>query len=189
MKKLAYVLFGILMGVLGSHLMQLNEMNSEKEELKNKMTPEQGVTKGEEIPEKPKGLISESRGIELSDNYTPRYELISKSIQMEDNRSVWFSLDTLEKYVKYAKYETDQILKGKDQMNGIRLYLGAYSKTETLESKANYTTVFLVPTYNTTKSKASVLPSTVVLESSDVPGGSPLNEGDLGEPPGSKYPN
>ena len=189
MKKLAFVLFGVLLGVIASHLMKPNEVSQVLKEKKEMVKPEPVLSTEKEIPDPPKGLISPERAQVLSDNYSPRHTIIDKALHIEDNRSVWFSIENLEKYIKYAKYESDQILKTENSMNGIRIYLGAYPKKGEVSEKANLTTVFLVPTYDNSISKGSMIPVPISLSSANVPGGSPLNEGALGEPPGSAYPN
>ena len=188
MKKLAFVLFGVLIGVIGSHLMNQNDTPQEiiEQNIMDVPDTEQSQLMEDQVPAKPKGLITPEEGKLLSNNYSPRHAIVSKALKMEDNRSVWFSIDELDTYIKYAKYETDIILKGENKMNGIRMYLGAYPDKS--KEYDGYTTMFLVPTYDSTISKGNFMPFQDDSGPSDVPGGSPLNMGHGGTPPQASYP-
>ncbi|WP_424493774.1 hypothetical protein [Salinimicrobium sp. GXAS 041] len=64
----------------------------------------------------------------------------------EDTREFWYSLDELQEYLDYVKE------KSKEQgvkRPGIRIYLGAYPKTN---GKKSYSTLFLAPTKEAIKS-------------------------------------
>ncbi|WP_159021256.1 hypothetical protein [Formosa sp. L2A11] len=177
MKKLVFVLFGVLIGVLGSHLIEQSRPDSE---MKDKV---------EHVAKKPNGIITKDRAKELSAGYDSRYKLISNSIDRDDNRSVWFSIAEMEGFLGYTQYEAQNLLDKKYTVNGIRVYLAAYPDKNTDQAKAGYTTVFMVPTYDATISKSSTLPLNTALKIADVPEGSPLNEGEIGDPPSSAYPN
>lgn len=92
---------------------------------------------------KPAHAISKKRAISLSNNYTARYDSISRIIGKEDNRSTWYSLKELKAYIAYIEAQ------GKEQgyaVDGIRFYLGAYPTDDKNIKKQNETTIFLAPT-------------------------------------------
>jgi len=92
---------------------------------------------------KPAHAISKKRAISLSNNYTARYDSISRIIGKEDNRSTWYSLKELKAYIAYIEAQ------GKEQgyaVDGIRFYLGAYPANDKDPKKQNETTIFLAPT-------------------------------------------
>ena len=89
-----------------------------------------------------KGLISPEEAKALDAQYTERYDLTSRYITTRpDNRSNWFSIEDLEKYIAHAKDQAKN--KFKVELSGIRIYNGAH-KSE--DGKGGYSTVFLIPT-------------------------------------------
>ncbi|WP_299779807.1 hypothetical protein [uncultured Formosa sp.] len=189
MKKLVFVLFGILIGVLGSHLMKQNSPNLQMNINEDVNKPIDVGKKAPKDLKRPKGIITTKRAKALSKGYDSRYKLINKSIDREDNRSVWFSIEEIESFLEYTKYEAENLLDKKYTVNGVRVYLATYPENNPDQYKAGYTTVFMVSTYDATISKSSVFPVNTVLKIADIPEGSPLNEGELGRPPSSTYPN
>ncbi|MFK2820887.1 hypothetical protein U0L90_12225 [Flavobacteriaceae sp. LMIT009] len=124
-----------------------------------------------------KGLISPEEAKELSSNFTTRCELISKDIVgRPDNRSSWYSLKDLKKYLKHAK---KQAKKNGYKMNGVRIYCGAYP---TVDEQVGYSTSFIVPTARIIDGKDGGGGN------GDIPGGDGFNDGKPGNPPGSGYP-
>lgn len=92
---------------------------------------------------RPEHAITKAQAIELSNNYTARYDNNSRAIGKPDNRSTWYSLDELKNYIAYIEAQ------GKEQgyaVDGIRFYLGAYSADNKDADKQNFTTIFLAPT-------------------------------------------
>ncbi|MEM1003633.1 MAG: hypothetical protein AAGH46_13390, partial [Bacteroidota bacterium] len=88
-----------------------------------------------------KGLITPEQAKKLNSNYTARHSLISSHItKKEDNRSNWFSLENIEAYLQYAKQQAIDL---GFELNGIRIYNGAYDNDN---GKPGLSTVFLIPT-------------------------------------------
>jgi len=125
-----------------------------------------------------KGLISPEQAKELSDAFTPRCKLISKGIvKRPDNRSSWHSIKELRAYLDYAEEQAREL---GHEMNGIRIYCGAYP---TVKGKVGYSTSFIVPTAEIIDGKDSE-PKT----NSDIPEAEGLNWGGPGWPPNASYP-
>jgi hypothetical protein len=127
---------------------------------------------------KPIGLITPKEAKRLNDAFTKRCELISKEItKRPDNRSSWFSLEEIKAYLKYAE---NQAQEQGYEMNGIRIYCGAYPA---VAGKEGYSTSFIVPTakiVNGVDASSS--------DKSDIPDGDGLNGGQSGWPPSASYP-
>jgi len=125
-----------------------------------------------------KGLISPVQAKELSDAFTSRCKLISKDIvKRPDNRSSWYSIKDLRAYLDYAEKQAREL---GHEMNGVRIYCGAYP---TVNGKVGYSTSFIVPTAEIIDGKDSE-PKT----SADVPRADGLNDGQNGWPPNASYP-
>lgn len=126
---------------------------------------------------KPKGLIKPEQAKALNDAFTSRCELISKDIvKRPDNRSSWYSIKDLKKFLKYARKQA------KEQgytMNGVRIYCGAYP---TEGDEVGYSTSFIVPTAEMFDGKdgGSV--------NGDIPDAEAFNKGNTGWPPNASYP-
>lgn len=102
---------------------------------------------------------------------------LSGDKKKEDAFASWFSIQDLEDYVNYLK---------KNNANGARIYLGAYSKEEELSEKDEYyTTVFMVPTKMDSATSPADKSSDESLASAshDDPDLEALNGGTIGEPP------
>jgi hypothetical protein len=126
----------------------------------------------------PKGIITPKEAKQLNDAFTERCELISKDItKRPDNRSSWYSLEDIKAYLKYAE---NQAIELGYEMNGIRIYCGAY---HTVEGKAGYSTSFIVPTAKIADGKDADNS-----DGSDIPDGDCLNKGNTGWPPNANYP-
>jgi hypothetical protein len=92
---------------------------------------------------RPEHAITKEQAVELSNNYTLRYDSVSRVIGKEDNRSTWYSLEELKNYIAYVEAQ------GKAQgymVDGIRFYIGAYGVDYKDAAKQNLTTIFLAPT-------------------------------------------
>lgn len=121
-----------------------------------------------------KGSITPERAKELNDAYTERCELISNNItKRPDNRSSWFSLSDLRKFLDDAEAQASDL---GHVMDGVRIYCGAY---DTKDGKAGYTTSFLIPTSSGGEGEG---------ESHDIQGANGLNIGHQGDPPEANYP-
>ena len=179
MKKLALLLVGILIGFLICYY----------------FFPAQEVTVAEveQDPPAPKGLITSKNSEQLDRAYNARYDAVNVYLESEsgeqnfkDNRSSWYSIDDVEKYLAYAKNEATNL---GYEMNGIRIYLGA--KNPESGQKVGYTTMFIVSTGNKKNSKGSMFNmSSSLFQPSppDIPGGSGLDDGGNGNPPNGNYP-
>jgi hypothetical protein len=126
----------------------------------------------------PKGLITPAEAKTLNDAYTKRCELISKDItKRPDNRSSWYALEDIENFIAYAKAQAKEL---GHEMNGIRIYCGAYPE---VDGKAGYSTSFIIPT---TSGDGKELDEDV--DNPDLSGGNGLNDGGKGMPPSANYP-
>lgn len=137
-------------------------------------------------PSKPKGLISPAEAKTLDQAYNPRYKLISDSIVTRpggDNRSTWYALEEVKTYLDYAEHQAKDL---GYTMDGVRIYLGAYPKSNDGEG---YTTLFMVPTGVQNKSEGNTLGLSFKKgDGRDIPGGDGLNHGSHGDPPAATYP-
>ncbi|MBV7270501.1 hypothetical protein [Winogradskyella luteola] len=125
----------------------------------------------------PKGLITPEQAKILNDTYTPRCELVSKDItKRPDNRSIWYSLEEIENFLSYAKEQAKEL---GYEMDGIRIYCGAYPEEE---GEAGYSTSFIIPTSSNEIGKESNG------QSHDIKQASGLNKGSQGDPPNANYP-
>jgi hypothetical protein len=123
---------------------------------------------------KPSGVITQERGVELSDSWSAKNaELFSKSnnTKFDDEvKSLWWSLEDLRNYLEFAEHEAQE--KGYN-MTGVRVYFAAYPE------KDNQNTLFFAPTGHKAESQASMfsffLPTDVNIP---IP---PLNEGNGGQ--------
>ncbi|MFB9054726.1 hypothetical protein ACFFVB_16675 [Formosa undariae] len=130
--------------------------------------------------EAPRGLITPDEAKELDQAYDSRHELISESIlKRPDNRSTWYAIEEIEKFLDYAKNQAKDL---GYTLDGIRIYEGAYPD---VKDEVGYTTMFLIPTGTPNNKNASRCTS---IDGGDIPGGSGLNKGNAGTPPNSNYP-
>jgi len=139
--------------------------------------------------ELPKGLISPKEAKELNQQFIKtRSQDLNKIVKKEsgnpkkeDAISSWFSLEEIKKYIAYVESENSNV-------NGLRVYFGAYSNSDKKQGKKDLSTVFIVPTVPLTGSlqKDGV--------TGDDDGGSDLddleglNNGSIGNPPSAQYP-
>lgn len=108
--------------------------------------------------------ISSTEAIQLCNNYDTKNSNNKNLIGKDDNRSCLFTIQELKDYIKYLEDSGNNI-------DGIRVYIGAYSNNQSRTSNNELTTVFLAPTSNgvdNTKLNA-------------------LNWGEIGNPPKKKY--
>lgn len=167
MKKSGYLILGFALGVIGCYFYL--------------SSPHKGETNDDVVV--PQGLIRPLKAKTLSQAFNVRHQLISDSIlKRPDNRSSWYSLETLRNYLTYAEKQA------KDSgytMNGVRIYLGAHKNVDSL---AGYTTMFFIPTgtRNTSEGNSTLLP--LAQTSSDLINNDGLNDGDPGKPPSANYP-
>lgn len=163
MKKLLLLLLGFAIGFLVAYFCYCNQTN-----LDNMATP--------------KGIIKSSDAKILDQAFDSRHQLISDSIVgRPDNRSAWWSIDDIEAYIKHARAQATTL--GYD-LNGIRVYLGAYPD---VSKDVGYTTMFLAPTGVPSVSEGSSA-NLKAANNGDVPGGDVLNSGEAGDPPAANYP-
>lgn len=156
MKKASYVLIGIIIGALATYFFcpRLPENSNDK-------------------IVKPKGLITPAEAKELNYNWTKtRKKAVDSAAGKVDDRSSSWSLSDIENYLAYAKNQSDSL--GYD-MTGIRVYLGVYPGNAP-NGKADYTTMFIVPTGKKSVSEASIMDIMLPPPTSDLPV-NPLNDG------------
>ena len=128
---------------------------------------------------------------ELNQNFIKtRSKALDKIVEIETGKpkqkdaiSSWFSLDELKEYIAFVEAEG----KAKNiNVNGLRVYFGAYAKNDKNADKNALSTVFFVPT----KPKVGSLQkdSIMLLESSDITDIDGMNQGQTGNPPSAVYP-
>lgn len=126
----------------------------------------------------PKGVITPDEAKALDQAFDSRHTLISNDIvKRPDNRSSWWSLQDMKDYLEYAEAQVKEL---GHEMNGVRVYVGAYPETK---EGPGYSTMFIVPTANIPQGKDGGG------ENSDVPGANGLNRSQGGIPPNSNYPS
>lgn len=161
MKKLAYIILGFVIGAI----------------LTYKFCPREAVDTLYISYKTPKDTITVRQATKLSDNWakynpTEMDSLIEVEGSKKVTRSVWWSLKDVNEYLIYAKEKSDSL---GYNMTGIRVYLGNYGKNVDA-SKKNRNTMFIVPTGNKNKSKASSLSVFLPPTDNDIPA-PPLNDG------------
>lgn len=135
----------------------------------------------------PKGLITPAEAKKLNEQFIKtRSKELDKIVEKLDNKpnkkdalSAWFSLDEIKSYITYVENNAADV-------NGLRVYFGAY-KTKTDDAKkSNMTTVFFIPT----KLKAGSAQKDGLKDSdnTDIEDIDGLNRGTLGYPPSATYP-
>ncbi len=173
MKKISYVILGVLIGAFATYY----------------FCPRTIVESEEVAIVKPKGVITPAQAKVLNANWTAhRQAAVDTAIHRQnpnikkDHRWTWWSVEEIQNYLAYAENQAGEL--GYD-MTGVRVYLGVYGKNAG-QSKQDYTTMFMVPTGKKAHAKASSLNFMLPPQDDDIPGGDPLNEGTGG---GSNYPN
>ena len=163
MKNLSYIVLGVIIGALATYYFCPRQLN----EISTKI-----VT--------PKGVITPKKAKELDANWTLYRKAAVDSAarkqgRNQDARSTWWSLSDIENYLAYAKKQSNSL---GYTMTGIRVYLGVYDDTSE-QSKRNLTTMFIVPTGDENKSKASSI--NFRGNDRDIPIVNPLNDGSGGD--------
>lgn len=136
--------------------------------------------------------ISPEEAKELNQNFVKtRGKALDKIVEKEEGHphlkdavSSWFSLEELKEYIAYVEAQ------GKEKnitINGLRIYFGAYAKNDKRSNKKGLSTVFLVPTKPVVGSmqKDGVEDGDGGSDVEDIDG---LNDGQVGSPPSSGYP-
>lgn len=132
---------------------------------------------------KPKGVITPAQARALNNNWTDtRKKVVDSVAGRPDNRSSWWSLEDIKNYLTYAENQADSL---GYTLDGIRIYQGVYAGNAP-NGKADYATVFWVPTGERSKSEGSFI-NISLYSNHNIPGGDPLNDGNNGDPPGSGY--
>lgn len=137
----------------------------------------------------PKGLITPAEAKKLNHEFIKtRSKALDKIVGNLDNNtkkkdalSAWFSLEEIENYITYIKQQ------GKEkgiEINGLRIYFGAYGKDTKQSKKKNLSTVFIAPTTQNTSLKTKDI-EYFAASDTDI---SPLNLGGQGDPPSAPYP-
>ena len=162
MKKFGLLVLGIIVGAAAMYFYCCNE------------------TIEEYLP--PKGIITPAEAKVLDEAFNSRHQLISDSIvKRPDNRSSWYSLSDMRTYLDFAESEAKDL---GYTMDGVRVYLGAHPDKDDV---VGYTTMFFIPTGTKSLSEGSMI-NLSLQKSGDVIGGSGLNGGENGIPPGANYP-
>lgn len=139
---------------------------------------------------KPPGVIPSSEAKILNNEWTAKRKAANdKAAGKTDNRSAWWSVEELQNYIDYAQNQTGQM---GYTMDGLRVYLGVYPG-KAPDGKADYTTLFMVPTGKKTGPSSNTIIRTdpdaeASGTSSDIEHADALNLGSNGHPPGSGYP-
>jgi len=129
---------------------------------------------------RPEQTISIEKGRILEDGYkTLRAPIINDSLDIVDTREFWFSLDTMEQYLRYVRAEGEKL---KQSGLGIRVYLGVYPDEHGFPD-AGYTTVFFVPTSAQEPSPLRQGFAPILLENETIEEIDALNFGHGGKPP------
>ncbi len=168
MKKLIYIILGFIIGAVLTYYYCPR-------------TDDCAVEAKLEKPIKPKGVISVAAATQLNDNWTKfRKPAIDSTLKIQgvdkkDYRSAWWSIKDINDYLDFAKQQSDSL---GYTITGLRVYLGVYGKNAG-QIKKDLTTMFIVPTGKKTKSKASSLNVSFVVEKDDIPL-EPLNDGSGG---------
>ena len=144
-----------------------------------------GCTEQYNTAKPPKGVISIEEAKILDRTFTEtRADAINKAIGMPDSRSSWWSVDDLEAYIAYAK----RVAKEKGyNVNGLRVYYGAYPKDYHNAEVSGYSTLFIVPTGNKAASNEAAVFSINFQEEEEDLEVPPLNMGHLRKPPPGTY--
>ena len=128
---------------------------------------------------------------ELNQNFIKTHsKALDKIVEIETGKpkqkdaiSSWFSLEELKEYIAFVEAEG----KAKNiNVNGMRVYFGAYAKNDKNADKGALSSVFFVPT----KPKVGYLQkdSVMLVESFDITDIDGLNDGMQGFPPSAVYP-
>lgn len=169
MKKLSYIILGIIIGALATYYYCPRQIDD-------------GVV---EIV-KPKGVITPDQAKALNNNWTKYRQAAvdsaaSRQGREKDDRSTWWSIADVENYIAYSKKQTDSL---GYTITGLRMYLGVYGENAG-QAKKNLTTMFMVPTIKKGMDKASMNPFAFQNEDEDCDECGPLNHGGGG---GGGYP-
>jgi hypothetical protein len=125
---------------------------------------------------------------ELNQNFVKtRSKALDRIVEIENRKpkekdaiSSWFSLEEIKNYISYVEEQAE--LKNLN-VNGLRVYFGAYSNSIKNVSKKGLATVFFVPTQ--VKIKSDIDGGD---ENSDIIDIDALNDGQVGDPPSAEYP-
>lgn len=132
----------------------------------------------------PKGVIPIKEAKMLDRTYgETRHLLISEQLGIKDNRSSWWSIQDLEDYITYARSQAKE--KGQE-LTGLRVYFGAYPRSYGNQEVAGYSTLFIVPTGNSSTQQGSLNLFSSFQEDADLEI-APLNMGHAGNPPHVGY--
>jgi hypothetical protein len=172
MKKIVLLLLGFILGALAMYFYCCSDMQKSSEET---------------VLVKPSGVITPAQAMALDANWTKsRKRAVDSAAGRPDNRSSWWSLEDIQNYLAYAENQADSL---GYEMNGIRVYLGVYPNNA-LDGKADYTTMFIVPTGKKAHTEANFnfFNYSLLAGGGDIPGGDGFNESSPGNPPGTNYP-
>ena len=134
---------------------------------------------------KPSGIITPAQAKVLDANWTKtRKRAVDSAAGRPDNRSSWWSLKDMRDYLNYAENQSIEL---GYTMNGVRIYLGVYGG-KAPNGKADYTTMFLVPTGRKSVSQGSMINLALQGGAKDISDADAFNDGGNGVPPDSGYP-
>lgn len=129
--------------------------------------------------EAPSQTISLDQAHTLQQEYVrTRSEIVNKTLGFEDTRDFWFSLDSVEQYIRYVRSESKK--QGLENL-GIRIFYAAYPE----ESKEQwpdpgFSTVIIVPTHGKSNLGNGFFPMPPVIYNSSIRA---FNYGGGGKPP------
>jgi len=137
----------------------------------------------------PMGLISPEKAKELNQQFIKtRSKELDKIVEKLDSKpkkkdalSSWFSLEEIKNYIAYVESKAPDV-------NGLRIYFGAYAKKEHNIDKSNTSTVFFVPTRIAPGSSQKDGIGDPDEGGSDIDDLEGLNKGAMGNPPSGEYP-
>lgn len=96
-----------------------------------------------EVPP-PSQTISLDQAQELQEEYVrTRSGIVNKTLGFEDTRDFWFSLDSLEQYIRYVRSESAK--QGLKDL-GVRIFYAAYPEESKEWPDPGFSTVIIVPT-------------------------------------------
>lgn len=154
MKNLRSLVLGLILGAAAAYFYFNN--SNQPQTLSTPSTPISGI-------------ITAQQAKDLSDNWTSLRKAVNDSVAFSDgdNRSSWYSLDDLTRFIETVKTTHPKA-------NGLRFYLGV----DTTIGTGGYTTIFMVPTEPNSKTKRN----------NDISGADGLDDGMAGYPPTAAYP-
>lgn len=137
-----------------------------------------------DVVKAPSQTISMEQAKILQQEYVrTRSGIVNKTLGFEDTRDFWFSLDSLEQYIRYVRQESK--VRGLEDL-GLRIFYAAYPKDGKGQwPDPGFSTVILVPTHGKPQIGNGFFPmAPVQLGSAGIRA---FNYGNGGQPPNATY--